>query len=411
MTAALGLSAKQRSFIAEADGPYSLITAVGSIRSGKTHATIHGFMIWSQLKEQDNRTPHDYAIIGRSVASIERNVMRPLLQFCTLFGFEVHRNHGFNTIQVGRIKYWVIGASDIRAADRIQGATFGGALIDESALLTQDFVMQALGRCSVENAKTWHTLNPENPAHWFKKEIVDQPERYNAKLYTFQLDDNPSLSDEAKQRFRRQYGGHFYQRFIEGKWAAPHGAIYPTMAPSPRPTGQESLQTVFSMDYAAAGVWAVIKWQRFLKKRWWATDEIYRDYRKEPPLSDEEMVEHLVSFINDEPYIAVYIDPATHTRWKRKARGAGIKIRHPRVGRLEGIRATDSYLRNGTINIDPNCPNLLDEGASYVWDEKALQRGDEEPLKENDHAMDAMRYFVTGHIYQPNRIVDKPVGW
>jgi hypothetical protein len=36
---------------------------------------------------------------------------------------------------------------------------------------------------------------------------------------------------------------------------------------------------------------------------------------------------------------------------------------------------------------------MIDEFQAYVWDEQAARRGEEKPVKQLDHAMDALRYF------------------
>jgi phage terminase large subunit len=58
---------------------------------------------------------------------------------------------------------------------------------------------------------------------------------------------------------------------------------------------------------------------------------------------------------------------------------------------VDGIRETAVAMKTGAIKIAPTTKNLITELQGYVWDDKL---GDEAPLKENDHACDAMRYFV-----------------
>lgn len=50
--------------------------------------------------------------------------------------------------------------------------------------------------------------------------------------------------------------------------------------------------------------------------------------------------------------------------------------------------------KSGRLKINKRCVRLIDELGVYLWDEKAAERGVEQPLKENDHACDALRYFV-----------------
>ena len=61
---------------------------------------------------------------------------------------------------------------------------------------------------------------------------------------------------------------------------------------------------------------------------------------------------------------------------------------------LDGIRKTGSLFHRRKILVSEACAGLLDELGTYLWDEKAGQRGDEKPLKERDHGPDALRYYI-----------------
>lgn len=57
----------------------------------------------------------------------------------------------------------------------------------------------------------------------------------------------------------------------------------------------------------------------------------------------------------------------------------------------DGIRVTADLLRSGRIVICRNCEDCLGEMGLYRWDERGNR---DMPRKENDHAMDEMRYFA-----------------
>ena len=66
---------------------------------------------------------------------------------------------------------------------------------------------------------------------------------------------------------------------------------------------------------------------------------------------------------------------------------------------LDGIRFVSKYLTQGTFKICLKCKNLIKEFQSYVWDSKSLLTGVDKPLKENDHALDALRYALYSHFF------------
>ena len=59
---------------------------------------------------------------------------------------------------------------------------------------------------------------------------------------------------------------------------------------------------------------------------------------------------------------------------------------------IDGIRRVSTALKNGEIKICSTCRDSIREFSLYRWDEK---NGMDNPIKENDHAMDDIRYFVT----------------
>ena len=58
---------------------------------------------------------------------------------------------------------------------------------------------------------------------------------------------------------------------------------------------------------------------------------------------------------------------------------------------VEGIRRTGAYLKDHKIMISRKCRNTIREFGLYAWDEK---QNNDKPIKEHDHAMDAVRYLA-----------------
>ncbi|MFR9048194.1 MAG: phage terminase large subunit, partial [[Clostridium] leptum] len=126
-------------------------------------------------------------------------------------------------------RFYLFGGKDEGASAMIQGITLAGILLDEVALMPRSFVEQALARCSVEGSKFWFNCNPEHPRHWFYEEWIQKRDEKNAYYLHFRMEDNPSLSEKMIERYRGLYSGSFYQRFIEGRWVAAEGLVYPFM--------------------------------------------------------------------------------------------------------------------------------------------------------------------------------------
>lgn len=204
------------------------IIADGSIRSGKTIAMSLSFVLWGM----NTFSNQNLGMAGKTIGSFRRNVLFWLKMM--LFGrgyiVEEHRTDGYMDVihrQTGNVNhFYIFGGKDESSQDLIQGITLAGMFFDEVALMPESFVNQATGRCSVEGSKYWFNCNPDNPNHYFKKNWIEKRNEKNLIYLHFMMDDNLSLSEEIKRRYRKMYTGVFYQRFILGLWVAAEGKIY-----------------------------------------------------------------------------------------------------------------------------------------------------------------------------------------
>jgi PBSX family phage terminase large subunit len=153
---------------------YDGIIADGAIRSGKTVAMETSFMIWSM----ETFNSRDFALCGKTIGSLRRNVLRDFIKIANGRGYEVtdKRSEHVITIKNGHIvnHYYYFGGRDEASQDVVQGMTLAGALFDEVALMPESFVNQVTGRCSVEGSKFWFNCNPEGRLHWFKTGWINQ---------------------------------------------------------------------------------------------------------------------------------------------------------------------------------------------------------------------------------------------
>lgn len=253
-----GFSPKQQSILGfpYSKKGYEAVIADGAIRSGKTIPMAIGFVLWAMANFKDS----DFIIGSKTVGTAQRNIIKPL-QRMTYFQqeFKIHYavTKGYMTIQRGStINYfYIFGGSTERSQDVVQGGTMSGAFLDEVALMPKSFVEQVIARCSDERALLWFNCNPEHPTHWFKKEWIDDRENKKALYLHFTMDDNPSLSERVKDRYRRRYSGVFYQRFILGLWTKAEGIIYKTFAdnPSKYRVSKETLKT-WKLNYISVGI-------------------------------------------------------------------------------------------------------------------------------------------------------------
>lgn len=379
------------------DSPYKDCDAIicdGAVRSGKTLCMSISFILWS-LSAFNGR---DFAICGKTVRGVRRNVVSPLLATLRELGFGVQEKLSANLIELeyGGVKnrYYLFGGRDESSAALIQGITLAGVLFDEVALMPRSFVEQAIARCSLNGSKFWFNCNPEYPGHWFYREWILKRKEKNALYLHFKMEDNPSLSKKMLERYKSLYSGAFYRRFVEGEWVAAQGAVYPFMTDEMfcEVPWCEFEDYAVSVDYgtvnpASFGLWGL------LGGVWYRIDEYYFDSRKEGyQRTDEEHYRELERLCEGKKISAVTVDPSAASFIEVIRRHGKFSVIPARNNVLDGIRQCAAALKEKRIVICRNCADSVREFSLYRWNENSKN---DVPIKENDHAMDDIRYFVT----------------
>ena len=366
------------------------------MRSGKTVSMAVGFLLWSMTCF--NR--QTFALCGRTIESLRRNVTNLLPQWVEgIFRVEEKRSENRLTVwSGGRCNdYYLFGGRDESSYALIQGITLAGVLLDEVALMPRSFVEQALARCSVAGSKFWFNCNPAGASHWFYQEWVQKTEEKNLLYLHFTMEDNPSLSPGVRRRYERMYTGAFYDRYIRGLWRAADGVIYDMFDPARHivkqnpPTGGGC---IVSVDYGTQNPTVFLKWRRCADGRWLCEDEYYwsgRDNRRQK--TDGDYADDLARFLQGERPRTVIVDPsAASFIAELSRRGYAVQRADNRVS--DGIRLVGELLQSGEVIFSERCVHTQAEFSSYAWDSAAAQRGEDKPLKEHDHCMDALRYFA-----------------
>lgn len=370
------------------------VIAEGAIRSGKTHALTVGFLLWSQRRFSGR----NFILAGRSVGALKRNVVMPMLGILRDLGWPYTFNRSEGFVEVGTNTYHLFGASNEASQDMIQGLTAAGCLADEAALFPKSFVDQMVARCSVEGAKLWFDCNPSYPTHPFKTEWVDRADDLGLLHLQFRMGDNPSLSEETKARYESMFTGVFYDRYILGLWTLAEGLVYPDHAKAFEQTFEgKARDWRVSCDYGTQNAFAALLWA-YDGEVWHCVKEYRYSGRDEGhQKTDQDYVRDMRAFLGDVPSDTPFIIDPSAASFIAAMRRAGFKVRKARNDVMDGIRETAACMQCGDVRLSEECRELKKEFAGYVWDEKA--QGDR-PVKENDHLMDALRYFVaTERVY------------
>ena len=371
----------------------------GAVRSGKTISMGMGFFLWAQLSFDGRR----FALCGKTIAALRRNVLAEILPRLSGLGAVWKEKRTENklilTFAGHTNEFFIFGGRDESSAGLIQGMTLAGVLMDEVVLMPRSFVDQACARCSVSGSRLWFNCNPAGPSHWFYRQWILEGEQRNCLHLHFTMEDNPSLTEAIRQRYRRLYSGVFYRRFVLGEWAQAEGRVYDFFEPEmakPVPAGPFA-QWYVSCDYGTVNPTSMGLWGR-QGGVWYRVKEFYFDSRREMrQMTDGEYEQALRELVGERQLTAVIVDPSAAS-FLQLLRQKGWPVRKARNDVISGIRATAEKLKNGEIVICDSCTDCLREMEEYVWD---LRDGVKDRVrKEHDHAMDDMRYFVATALQQ-----------
>lgn len=392
------------------------IIADGAIRSGKTLSMSLSFVMWAMATfEQQN-----FGMCGKTIGSFRRNVLFWLKLMLKARGYKVKDVRADNLVIItknGITNYfYVFGGKDERSQDLIQGITLAGLFCDEVALMPESFVSQATGRCSVDGSKFWFNCNPAGPYHWFKVEWIDKIKAKNLLYLHFTMDDNLSLSEKVKERYRRMYSGVFFKRFILGLWVMAEGIIYDMFNEDRHKVTTEDrnyTQFYISIDYGTQNPTTFGLWGQFGGK-WYKVKEYHYDGRASgKQKTDEEYHDDLVGFAGKHDIRAVIVDPSAASFIATIEKHNRFYVMHALNSVIDGIRNMATALNQELIAYNDCCLETFREFFSYIWDEKATQRGEDKPVKQNDHHMDGDRYFINTVLFEQELQYssERPAGW
>lgn len=397
------LSPKQDLSFCEATAPFNVWC--GAISSGKTFIADKKFV--ERLK---NGPPGDALITGVSRTTIQHNVLNHLFK---MMGFPAPSSKCMQTRVYGRDLYFK-GVHDAGAVKDIQGATLAMAYCDEVVNMPQPVWNMLIGRLRVPGAQLFATCNPEGPAHWFKKEWIDQAEHKNLKYWTFLMEDNPSLDPAYVERMKKSYTGMWYKRYILGEWAVAHGLIYDAF-------DHENLYDhpkeppnyyIVGVDYGTSNATAAVlcgirptRWPQITVEQEYYYDSTKQGRQK----TDDELANDLQRFVAYHNVTAIYVDPSAASL-KLELSRRNLPVLSAKNDVIEGIKIVSKFIANKNLIVQRGCRNLIEFIQSYCWNPEAANRGEDKPLKEREHILDCLRYaiysaFPTGEFHHPDELL------
>ena len=375
----------------------------GSVRSSKT---VSSLMKWLEFVRTG--PPGNLLMIGRTERTLKRNIIDPLVDILGKKRCKFTQGSG-EIILLGR-RVYVAGANDEGAQNKIRGLTLAGFYADEVSTLPESFWSMLLSRISVPGAKGFGTTNPDSPGHWLMKKFLSrasvhlmsdgtiiEKEGINLARFSFRLSDNPWLSAEYVASIEEEYTGLWYRRFILGEWVIAQGAIYDMFDPARHVIDKlPDIERIISVgvDYGTRNPFAA-------EMIGYAKGALYvmREYRHDPTMSHRQMTDgefsvDLAAWLKDDRPNFICIDPSAASFKIQLHRDRMRSVVDANNAVKDGIRMVASLLAQDKLKIHKSCVGLIEEMPGYSWDDDAAAKGEDKPVKLNDHSCDALRYGI-----------------
>jgi PBSX family phage terminase large subunit len=383
----------------------------GAVRSSKTISTI---VHW--LNRVRTGPKGAMLMVGKTERTLKRNIIDPIQEMVGTRRCKFKIGAGEIDL-LGRTIY-IAGAHDESSADKIKGMTLADAYGDEVTTWPESFYKMLMTRLSIPGSQFVGTTNPAAPTHWLMKGYLkraslwidrhgqihynDDEDALNLHRFTFQLADNPHLTPEYVADLSKEFVGLFYRRYVLGEWVLAEGAIF-DMWNERKHVRQRAPRMerpiAIGIDYGTRNPFHAVRVDLGVDGRLWVTDEYrYDSQAKRKQLTDAQYADALIEWMGEDRPAYIVVDPsAASFRTELLTRGIATAPGNNEV--LNGIRTVSKLLARDQLRVVDFCTGLLDEIPGYSWDDDAADKGLDEPMKQDDHGVDALRYAL--HTTEP----------
>lgn len=373
----------------------------GSVRSGKSFGSVLALVLHSCTKSDK-----DYIIVGKSMSAVRRNLVPHFKEVCKLLGLDYHDKH--TVLEVDDCRFNLFGGHYSGAEEVIQGMTGQGALLDDLGVLYQEMYQMVVSRLSLPDVKMLMTLNKGSPFHWTKTELIDNAEQIGMVHLDSDISDNPGITEKTINFFESALTGHWKKRLLYNEWAAAAGLVYPSVRIEEFPIGDFKKREAgadFGISTSTAVIFAGLR-----EGTWYIYDEYYWDSEREH--YQKSTGEHAEDIRDKDGTVTTYVCDPSAAGLKTSLRRRGCHTINGKNDILQGIQCVEEAAQHGRFVVHPRCKNLVRQLSQLVWSDKAQQRGEDKPEKNDDHATDALRYWCAHRfpIRGSIKITKKPRG-
>jgi len=385
----------------------------GAVRSGKTIASIIKFLEFIASGPEG-----ELLMAGKTERTHKRNILDQIAEIVGDDCIQVRQGAGEAEIFGRRV--YLAGANDERSETKIRGLTLAGAYGDELTTWSPNFFGQVLTRLSVPGAQFFGTTNSDAPSHWLKRDYLDSEDvAPHMAQWSFSIDDNPNLDPDYVTALKAECVGVWYKRQIQGLWVQAEGAIFDNWDEKKyvvKVVPRILRWMAIGCDYGRVNPFSALLLGLGEDGRVYVASELRWDSRKMRRQKDDseyskDFQDWLLHLQPGEDGIHAdwtFIDPSARSFMAQLWKDGVLGVREANNAVDDGIRTMAKCLAQDRLRIHESCTGLIGEMPGYAWDSKAAERGLDQPLKRDDHSIDALRYALMGsrHVWERTELRD-----
>lgn len=361
----------------------TIIINVGGARSSKSYS-IAQLLIEKLLTEHGKK----FGICRKTFPALRMTAMALVIDLLKQYGIyrEPAHNKTFNTYTYGDNTIQFFGLDE---SEKIKSTEFNYIWMEEANEFDyQDYVALKLrlsGQClPTEHNHLYISLNPIDAHNWVATKAALETDVTIVKS-TFQ--DNPYLSQAYKAMLLDliNQDENAYRVYVLGEWGLLEGKIYSNYKLLPDLPELKGGKWAYGLDFGLVNPSAVVKVYLFGDK-FYCEERLYQS-----GLTNADIIE----FFSHESRANIYADPSAKQMIAEIQR-AGYNCYEGHKGVKESI----DLCQRQTLYIPQASSHLITEIQNYHWAKDKNASGEDsflpEPVKYNDHLVDAMRYAIWG---------------
>lgn len=389
-------SKKQREFFDNANHRWNFKT--GATRSGKTYMDY--YIIPKRIRTRIGKTGLT-VILGVTKSTIERNLLEPMRN---IWGSDmVGSINSSNICYLFGEKVYCLGAEKVSQVSKLRGSSIKYAYGDEVADWNEEVFDILKSRLDKPYSCFDGALNPQGPNHWLKEFLDSEDLDIYCQKYT--LFDNPFLDKGFVESLCKEYAGSvYYKRYVLGEWTLAEGLVYPMFSREKHinhdvPEYHYNSQYYVAIDYGTVNPFAVGLFE-FRERKSIMIKELHYNGRKDGRVDNEAYYKMMCEMIGDLPIQYILVDPSAAGFIETVRKYAKYIVRGADNDVLNGIQEVTKYLNYELLEIHESCIETIKEFEKYSWNNDSNK---DEIVKENDHHMDLLRYYIYSITRRLNR--------